>query len=120
MIGHFRVHGTNHADIVDGRSYAREDLAYLDPALAALLETERRAHQVARFALSAKISARKRLTIELVKRRLRVERIHLRQAAVQEQKYDVFSTRGKVRFLGTSAIRLQQTAQPHHSEAAAH
>src|SRR2546425_2280281 len=76
---------------------SREDLADLDAALPASLEGERRAHEVAGLPLGLRISARHRLAVVLVQKRFRVERINLRQAAVQEKEDDVFGLGGEVR-----------------------
>ena len=73
------------------RRHAREDLADLGTALPVLSELERRSHQVARRAVGLDLRPGQRLAVVLDQHRLRIERIDVRHAAVQEQKDDALA-----------------------------
>ena len=66
------------------------------PALAVLLERERRSHQRAGLALGGDRAAGQRLAVVLVEHRLRIEAVDLRQAAVHEQEDHALGARGMI------------------------
>ena len=90
MVGPVRIHGTDHAAIVDAGADFRKDIADLNAALAVLLEAEGRFQQVAGLALGLQIAGGHGLAVVLIEHRLGVEGIHLRGAAVQKKEDDAF------------------------------
>ena len=74
------------------------------PLLPYLLELERRPHQVAGLALGLQLAGRHGLAVVLVQHRLGIERVHLRQAAVQEEEDYVLGFGREVRGLGVQRI----------------
>ena len=105
MIAVIRIHRSDHAEVVDHRRHTREDLADLDPALPVLPEFEWRSHQVARRAVRFDLGPGQRLAVVLGQHRLRIERIDVRHAAIQEQKDDALRFRREMRSLGRKRAR---------------
>ena len=90
VIAVVRVHGTDHAEIVDSLRYVRKYLTYFEPGLAMALELPRGTHECPTRPVRTNLRPGHWLAIILRERRLRVEGVHLRHSAVQEQKDDVF------------------------------
>lgn len=97
MIRHIRVHGTNHADVINVRGDVREEVADFDAALAVRLELEGRLKGRARLALGLEIVHRQRLAVELGEHGLGIKGVHVRRPAVGEDVDDAFGLGGKLR-----------------------
>ena len=71
------------------------------------------AQQVAGLALRLQIAGGHRLAVILGQHRLRIERVHLRRSAIQEQKDDVLGLRREVRRFGRERRRALPLVAPH-------
>jgi hypothetical protein len=125
------VDRSDEADVVGALADVREELADVHPDVPVFLERERRPHQRASLALGGDGAARQRLPVVLVEHRLRIEAVHLREAAVHEQKNDALGARGVIEPADLQAVRgvasaggvqriAQQAGKRHHAEAVAH
>ena len=119
----------NQTDVVDAFADVREQLADFEAALAVVLELERRSHQVAGLALGFRIAARERHAVIIFERRLAVERIDVREAAIERVEIRFFARGAKCGartacVLPASARAIGQgltdrACQTDHAEAAA-
>ena len=123
--GHVRVHGLDHADVVDAASQMREDLTDRDPTLPSPLELEGRAHQMSGSAFGFQIAGRIGLAVILLQHRLVVERVDMGGSAVQEEKDDLFGLAREVGRPGSQHRQRtlglgQQAGGGYHAEAGAY
>ena len=125
MIGDVGVHRADDAEVIGPVTDLGEDLAHFQAALPATAKFERRAHQAARLALGLRRTARHRLPVIARQHRFGIERIHLRHAAIHEEKNDALDLGREVRlFRGERVIRdgggLAHATQAEDTEAASH
>ncbi len=105
VIGHVGVHRANDADVVDAAGGVREQVAHLDTGLAVSLKLERRGEGGAGLAFGAEVGARQQFAGVFRQRRLGIERIDVRRAAVHKQVDDALGLAEKVRPLGCERRR---------------
>jgi hypothetical protein len=123
MIAVIGVAGADDTKIVDALPHLGENLAYFEPALTISAERKRRTHEVAGGAVRLDFWAGHRLAVMLVKKRLGIERVHLRPAAIHKEKdHPLDPSREMRRFhpqrpLARGAERVRERQ---HSETIAH
>ena len=115
VVDALRPHRPHHEDVVDARADPREDVADLDAALAVGPELEGRLHESAGGPVRLDLRPGHRLSIKPGESRFRVERVDMRQPAVEVQEDDAFRPRGEMR--GVPARRHQAVRQADGSEA---
>jgi hypothetical protein len=103
VVGNLGVHGANPADIVRDLAQVRPQLADVHSALPVLLEFEWRLHQLAGPPLRLDIATRQRLAIVLFQRRLGIETIDRRTAAVHEKENHTLDALRIIEFPGKNA-----------------
>src|SRR2546422_10780105 len=104
MIGDVGYHGPNNTEFIDDLRRVRKQLADFNPVLSILLESERGLHQIPGGELGAGRLVRQRLAVVLVQQRLVVERVDLREPALQEDDDDMFRLGGEVRSFGRPRV----------------
>ena len=97
VIAVVRVHGPDHAEVVDEAADPGEDFGHQDAALTPSPESERGLHQVAGGAVGPDLGAGHGFPVVPVQLRFGVEAVHLGEAAVEEEEDHVFGTGGEMR-----------------------
>ena len=107
VIRHVRLHGADHANVIDRFRRLRKKLAYFDPAAAIFLKRKRRAKRRAGLALRVQVH-RQFLAVIFRELRLRIECIHMRGAAIHEEMNHPFRLAGKLRRLRQERIQIRR------------
>ena len=100
MVGNVGMHRTDYRDIIDVLTDMREQLAHFDAALAVFFELERGLERGAGATLSCQVIHWQGPAIQSRERGFRIERVHMRWAAIGENMDYSFSLGGKWRRLG--------------------
>ena len=108
VVGDFRVHRPNHADVIDMLSRVLEEFAHLDATLAVLRELVRRPQRGPGLAFGRQVRRRQRLAVILRQRWLRIERVHMRRPAVQKDVNDMLRLPGVLRRMGDHRRRADR------------
>ena len=125
MIRTVGVQRTNHADIVDFLSEERKNFTHLYSALATSVEFKWAAEKITGFSFRLKVPARHWFPVVLVQHWLRVKRVYLGRASVEEQVNNLLGFRGKVGCLHIERAQggcgtVQQVSKPQHAKTATH
>ena len=114
------MHRANQAHLVNDLTDVREKFAYLNPAFTVRLELEGRSKSTASHIFRLGTSPGKWLSVVLLQKRLGIERVHLRQTAVEENVNHMLGLRSVMRQVTLSRVRrclsLQQAPQPESTE----
>src|SRR5687767_3928649 len=97
MVWAIGIHGPNDADVIDSFSQVRKNIAHLNSALAILLKTERRLHQIAGTTFCLRIPSRRWFAVILVEHWLWIKGVNVRRPAGQEQVNDMLCLRREMR-----------------------
>src|SRR5690349_9586692 len=99
MVVGFPIHRADQSNVIQLRCQMREDLRNFNAGLSVFMKFEGTSHQWAGMALPYDNLSfpLQRLAMESVQVRLRIECVHVADAAAHKKRYDSFGPRWKVR-----------------------